>query len=125
VPRPADSGREWPWRCRSSAPCDAADGDTLSLEVENTSDDTINQIFFKGSDDVSVVSLASVSDGSAWAASGGSAWAASDGSAWAASGGSAWAASGGPMGTKAGGFGTFDFAFSSANDGEASSRARR
>lgn len=69
-------------------------GDQLSLEVANDSNFTINQIFFNGSDDVSGVSLSSVSDGSAWAASGG------------------------PQGTKAGGFGSFDFAFSSDGNAE-------
>lgn len=69
-------------------------GDTLSLAVANQSDYVINQIFFNGSDDVSSVTLTAVSDGSAWAASTG------------------------PQATKAGPFGTFDFAFSSDGNAE-------
>jgi hypothetical protein len=62
-------------------------GDTLSLEIENTSDYTINAVFFNGSDDVSSLSLTSVSNGSTWGPATG------------------------PQGNKAGGFGTFDFAY--------------
>jgi hypothetical protein len=69
-------------------------GDTLSLEIENNSDYTINEIFFNSSDDVSSLSLASVSNGSSWAPSTG------------------------PEGNKAGGFGTFDFAYASDGNDE-------
>jgi hypothetical protein len=73
---------------------DVLSGDELSLTVSNNSDYTINEIFFNGSDDVTGLALTSVSDGSAWAPSSG------------------------PQGTKAGLFGTFDFAFSSDGNAE-------
>jgi hypothetical protein len=73
---------------------DVLGGDPLSLTVTNDSDYTINEIFFNGSGNVTGVSLVSVSDGSSWAASTG------------------------PQGTKAGLFGSFDFAFSSDGNTE-------